>query len=51
LLAKEKVDLIVWKAEEDGLVVTGRPSVTGNGYYENVILDPEGNRIEIISIC
>jgi len=23
------------------------PRVTGDGYYESVILDPDGNRIEV----
>jgi len=49
--SRDKVDQLVSRAEEDGLVIAGRPRVTGDGYYESVILDPEGNRIEIISIC
>ena len=28
--------------------VVGEPRVTGDGYYEAVIEDPEGNRIEIV---
>jgi lactoylglutathione lyase len=27
-------------------VVDG-PRVTGDGYYESVVLDPDGNRIEV----
>lgn len=27
--------------------VLGEPRTTGDGYYESVILDPDGNRIEI----
>ena len=31
----------------DGYPVISGPRVTGDGYYESCILDPEGNRIEI----
>ena len=31
----------------DGCPVVSGPRVTGDGYYESCILDPEGNRIEI----
>lgn len=30
-----------------GMTVSGEPRWTGDGYYESVVLDPEGNRIEI----
>jgi len=29
-------------------MVVGEPRYTGDGYYESCILDPDGNRIEII---
>lgn len=31
----------------DGHCIVGEPRWTGDGYYESVVLDPEGNRIEI----
>jgi lactoylglutathione lyase len=31
-----------------GVKVLGEPRVTGDGYYEAVVEDPEGNRIEIV---
>ena len=31
----------------EGIVVLDGPRRTGDGYYESVVLDPEGNRIEI----
>jgi lactoylglutathione lyase len=46
----ELVDRMTDQLEKDGMVIAGRPRVTGDGYYESVILDPEGNRIELISI-
>jgi lactoylglutathione lyase len=32
---------------DDGYKVIGEPRTTGDGYFESVILDPDGNRIEI----
>lgn len=31
----------------DGFIVASEPRMTGDGYYESVVLDPEGNPIEI----
>jgi lactoylglutathione lyase len=45
--SKEKVDTLTEKLRTDGFVVAGNPRITGDGYYESVILDPEKNRIEI----
>lgn len=44
---KLKVDEITEILREDGFQVVGEPRTTGDGYYESVILDPEGNQIEI----
>ena len=32
----------------DGIRIVGEPRTTGDGYFESVILDVEGNRIELI---
>ncbi len=45
--SKEKVDLLTKEMSRDGITVVGEPRTTGDGYYESVVLDPEGNRIEI----
>ena len=45
--SKEEVDRLTQKMSEDGIQVVGQPRTTGDGYYESVVLDPEGNRIEI----
>ena len=45
--AKEGVDGLTEKLRSDGFRVVGEPRTTGDGYYESVVLDPEGNRIEI----
>lgn len=46
--SKEKVDQLTEKIRNDGYTVLSNPRTTGDGYYESVILDPEGNRIEIV---
>jgi lactoylglutathione lyase len=33
----------------DGIRIVGEPRLTGDGYYESIIEDPEGNWIELMS--
>ena len=44
---KTKVDNLTNSIKEMGYKIVGEPRTTGDGYYESVILDPEGNQIEI----
>ncbi len=45
--SKMNVDSLTQILREDGYSVVGEPRKTGDGYYESVILDPDGNQIEI----
>ena len=45
--SKKEVDRLTQQLEADGYQVVGQPRITGDGYYESVILDPDGNRVEI----
>ena len=45
--SKENVDELTARLRSDGYEIVGEPRVTGDGYYESRILDPDGNRIEI----
>lgn len=45
--SKEQVDTLTRLLRDDGYIIVGEPRTTGDGYYESVVLDPEGNRIEI----
>ena len=44
---KQKVDSLTDELRVNGYTITSEPRSTGDGYYESVILDPEGNQIEI----
>jgi lactoylglutathione lyase len=35
------------RLKQDGFEVVDGPRHTGDGYYESVVLDPDGNRIEV----
>ena len=45
--SKEKVDEMTERFRQDGFRIEGEPRITGDGFYESIILDPEGNFIEI----
>jgi hypothetical protein len=32
---------------QDGIRIVFEPRVTGDGYYESVVEDPDGNEVEI----
>lgn len=44
---KEKVDELTNLIRQNGYRIVGEPRITGDGYYESLISDPEGNLIEI----
>ncbi|CAM3175116.1 VOC family protein [Streptobacillus felis] len=45
--SKEKVDELTNILKDDGYNVISGPRTTGDGYYESLFLDLEGNQIEI----
>ena len=45
--SRDDVDRLTGQLQSDGYTVAGQPRLTGDGYYESVILDPENNIIEI----
>ena len=45
--SESAVDELTKKLRSAGVTVLDGPRRTGDGYYESVVLDPEGNRIEI----
>ena len=45
--SEEAVDQLTAQLRADGHRVLDGPRRTGDGYYESVVLDPDGNRVEI----
>jgi lactoylglutathione lyase len=45
--SREKVLSLTESLRNDGYEVIGEPRVTGDGFFESVVLDPEENRVEI----
>lgn len=43
----EAVDELARRAHAEGRTVLLEPHMTGDGYYEACLLDPDGNRVEI----
>jgi lactoylglutathione lyase len=41
------VDRLTERLREDGFPVLDGPRRTGDGYYESVVADPDGNRVEL----
>jgi lactoylglutathione lyase len=44
---RSKVDQLTEQLRSDGYKIIGEPRVTGDGCYESIVLDPEGNKVEI----
>ena len=45
--SEARVDSLTGELRAAGFPVVDGPRRTGDGYYESVVLDPDGNRIEI----
>lgn len=45
--SRQAVDALTLRLRGDGHTVIDGPRTTGDGYYESVVLDPDGNRLEI----
>ena len=44
---KDKVNALTERLRNDKYTIFSEPRTTGDGYYESVVLDPEGNYLEI----
>jgi lactoylglutathione lyase len=47
--SEERVDELTAELAAAGIEVLDGPRRTGDGYYESVVLDPDGNRIELVA--
>lgn len=47
--SRDAVDALVRRFEQAGVPLVDGPRVTGDGYYEAVVHDPEGNAVEVVA--
>jgi lactoylglutathione lyase len=45
--SRQAVDALTARLRADGYEIVDGPRVTGDGYYESAVLDPDGNHLEI----
>ena len=45
--SREAVTSLTERMRADGVTVVSGPRETGDGYFEAVVTDPEGNEVEI----
>lgn len=48
LNSKEEVLELTEKLRNAGYTIVGEPRTSGDGYFESVVLDPDGNRVECV---
>lgn len=46
---RNEVENLTEAIRSDGYKILSEPRTTGDGYYESVVLDPDGNRVEIMA--
>lgn len=46
--SQEEVLRFTEEMRSEGYVIAGEPRTSGDGYFESVVLDPDGNRIECV---
>ena len=47
--SRGEVDRITEQLRQDGFKIVSEPRTTGDGYYESVFFDPDGNRVELMA--
>lgn len=45
--SRENVLSLTETLREDGYTIIGEPRTTGDGYFESIVLDTDGNKVEI----
>ena len=46
--SREEVLRFTEQMRSEGYIIAGAPRTSGDGYFESVVLDPDGNRIECV---
>lgn len=47
--SRVKMLALTERLRNDGFTIAGEPRTTGDGYFESIVLDPEGNMVEIVA--
>jgi lactoylglutathione lyase len=47
--SRAAVNKLTKRFEQDGITIQSQPRLTGDGYYESVVVDVEGNLIELVA--
>ena len=47
--SREHVNQLVERLRLEKVEIAGEPRLTGDGYYEAIILDPDGNSVELVA--
>lgn len=45
---KDAVDTLTNRLVQEGYTLLSGPRMTGDGYYESCVLDPDGNQLELV---
>lgn len=46
--SREEVLSLTERLRSDGFAIAGEPRTSGDGYFESVVEDPDGNRVELV---
>jgi len=46
---KEKVNAFTEQMRADGYHALGEPRITCDGFFDSVIADPDGNRVDLVA--
>lgn len=46
--SREEVLALTARLRTDGFLITGEPRISGDGYFESVVADPDGNLVELV---
>jgi lactoylglutathione lyase len=47
--SREVVEALTARMRRDGVSVVSEPRQTGDGYFESVVVDPDGNEVEVVA--
>ncbi len=47
--SRERVDTLTETLQQAGCTILSGPRMTGDGYYETSLLDPENNQVELVA--